>query len=46
MNLTVSTVSYAAPEQLMGHDIDGRADQYALTGTAFQSSPGLSVAMK
>jgi len=29
-NLTVDTVSYAAPEQLMGLDIDGRADQYAL----------------
>ena len=29
-NLTVGTVSYAAPEQLMGLDIDGRADQYAL----------------
>ena len=36
MNLTVSTVSYAAPEQLTGHAIDGRADQYALAGTAFQ----------
>jgi len=36
MNFTVSTVSYAAPEQLTGHDIDGRADQYALAGTAFQ----------
>jgi serine/threonine-protein kinase len=23
-------VAYAAPEQLMGRDIDGRADQYAL----------------
>jgi len=40
MNLTVSTVSYAAPEQLMGHDIDGRADQYALAGTAFQLLTG------
>ena len=29
-NLTVGTVSYAAPEQLMGEDIDGRADGYAL----------------
>jgi len=34
-NLTVGTVAYAAPEQLMGLDIDGRADQYALAATAF-----------
>ena len=40
MNLAVSTVSYAAPEQLTGHDIDGRADQYALTGTAFHLLTG------
>ena len=34
-NMTVGTVSYAAPEQLMGRDLDGRADQYALAATAF-----------
>ena len=40
MNLTVSTVSYCAPEQLTGHGIDGRADPYALAGTAFQLLTG------
>jgi serine/threonine-protein kinase len=39
-NMTVGTVSYAAPEQLKGEEIDGRADQYALAATAFQLLTG------
>ncbi len=35
-NMTVGTVAYAAPEQLMGKDLDGRADQYALAASAYQ----------
>jgi serine/threonine protein kinase len=34
-NFTVGTMAYAAPEQLMGQDLDGRADQYALAATAY-----------
>lgn len=39
-NMTVGTVSYAAPEQLTGSVIDGRADQYALAATAFHLLTG------
>jgi serine/threonine-protein kinase len=39
-NMTVGTVSYAAPEQLMGARLDGRADQYALAATAFHLLTG------
>jgi serine/threonine-protein kinase len=39
-NMTVGTVSYAAPEQLMGAQLDGRADQYALAATAFHLLTG------
>src|SRR5271163_2971670 len=39
-NMTVGTVSYAAPEQLMGADTDGRADQYALAATVFHLLTG------
>ena len=34
------TVGYAAPEQLTGDYIDGRADQYALAATAFHLLTG------
>src|ERR1700757_862149 len=39
-NFTVGTVTYAAPEQLMGDNIDARADQYALAATAFHLFSG------
>lgn len=39
-NMTVGTVSYAAPEQLLGEVLDGRADQYALAATAFHLLTG------
>lgn len=34
-NVTLGTVNYAAPEQLMGSPVDGRADQYGLAATAY-----------
>jgi serine/threonine protein kinase, bacterial len=40
-DLTGETVAYAAPEQLMGADIDGRADQYALAATTFYLLTGV-----
>jgi serine/threonine protein kinase, bacterial len=39
-NMTIGTVSYAAPEQLTGGAIDGRGDQYALAATAFHLLSG------
>src|SRR6185312_8277608 len=40
-NMSVGTVAYSAPEQLMGDEIDGRADQYALAATAYHLLTGL-----
>lgn len=39
-NVAVGTVAYAAPEQLIGSKIDGRADQYALAASAFHLLTG------
>ena len=42
-NFTVGTFAYAAPEQLMGEEIDGRADQYALAATTYHLLSGVPV---
>lgn len=39
-NVTVGSIGYAAPEQLRGAQLDGRADQYALACTAFHLLTG------
>jgi serine/threonine protein kinase, bacterial len=38
--MTLGSVGYAAPEQLTGSALDGRADQYALACTAFHLLSG------
>ncbi|WP_139333438.1 serine/threonine-protein kinase, partial [Mycobacterium sp. SP-6446] len=42
-NMTVGTAAYAAPEQLLGGHIDGRADQYALAATAYHLLTGTTL---
>lgn len=39
-NMLVGTTAYCAPEQLLGADVDPRADQYALGCTAFNLLTG------
>jgi serine/threonine protein kinase, bacterial len=39
-NLFIGTASFTAPEQLMDEAVDGRADQYALAGSAFHLLTG------
>ena len=39
-DVAVGTISYIAPEQLLGRPLDGRADQYALAATAFHLLTG------
>jgi serine/threonine-protein kinase len=39
-NVPAGTFGYAAPEQLMGAEVDGCADQYALAATAFHLLTG------
>ena len=40
IDVTVGTVTYAAPEQLKGETMDGQADQYALAATAYHLITG------
>ena len=42
-NVVLGTVTYAAPEQLTGQPLDGRADQYALAATAYELLTGTAL---
>src|SRR5262245_6043117 len=39
-NVAIGTISYVAPEQLLGKPLDGRGDQYALAATTFHLLTG------
>lgn len=39
-HLTVDSVAYSAPEQLMRQELDGRADQYSLAATTYHLLAG------
>ncbi|SON63937.1 Serine/threonine-protein kinase PknF [Mycobacterium simulans] len=39
-NVAIGTISYVAPEQLLGKSLDGRGDQYALAATTFHLLTG------
>jgi|GEM_PF-2031846 len=42
-NTALGTVAYSAPEQLMGRELDGRADQYSLAATAYHLLTGTTM---
>lgn len=42
-NTTLGTVAYSAPEQLMGEELGGGADQYSLAATAYHLLTGTTM---